>query len=103
MRPKVEFLYWADCPSHQMARELLGEVMADAGVNTRVLEIEIASESDADRHRFPGSPTIRVNGRDIDPDGAANMGTTLSCRVYRLEDGRFSPIPSEQMVRRALE
>jgi hypothetical protein len=43
-----------------------------------------------------------VNGVDVDPDGAAQMGTALTCRVYVLEDKRYSPLPSKEMLRRAL-
>jgi hypothetical protein len=60
------------------------------------------TDEDAERLRFPGSPTIRVDGVDVDPVGATQMGTALTCRVYRREDGRFSPVPSKEMIRRAL-
>ncbi len=56
----------------------------------------------AQRWQFPGSPTIRVDGQDVDPGGAAHMGVALACRVYRLEDGRFSPVPSREMIRQRL-
>jgi hypothetical protein len=51
---------------------------------------------------FPGSPTIRVNGVDVDVRGAGQMGTALTCRVYLVGDGRFSPLPSKEMIRSAL-
>ena len=60
------------------------------------------SDDDAQRLKFPGSPTIRVNGSDVDPTGADQMAAALTCRVYHLEDGRFSPVPSKEMIRRAL-
>ena len=99
---KVEFLYWEDCPSHPQAWKLLQEVMADLGIEVPVERILVVTDEDAQRVAFPGSPTIRVNGADIDPDGAAQMGTALTCRIYRLPDGRFSPVPSREMIRQAL-
>jgi hypothetical protein len=99
---EIEFLFWEDCPSHPEARRLLQEAMAEAGVDAPVKELEVLTDEDAERLRFPGSPTIRVNGEDVDPAGAAQMGTALTCRVYRLDDGRFSPLPSKQMLLRAL-
>jgi hypothetical protein len=99
---KIEFLYWEDCPSHPQAWNLLQEAMAELGVESPVEQIEVLTDSDAERLAFPGSPTIRVNGVDIDPDGAAQMGTALTCRIYRLPDGRFSPVPSKEMIRQAL-
>jgi hypothetical protein len=76
--------------------------MAEAGIEAPVEEIEVVTEQDAERLEFPGSPTIRVNGEDIDPAGAAQMQIALTCRLYRLEDGRPSPLPSKEMIRRAL-
>ncbi len=100
--PKVEFLFWQDCPSHPEARKRLQEVMAEAGIEVPIEEIEVLTDADAERLGFPGSPTIRVDGVDIDPVGATQMGTALACRVYRLADGRFSPVPDKDMIRRAL-
>ena len=100
--PKIEFLYWEDCPSHPQAWGLLKESLVELGIEGLVEQIQVVTEDDAERFAFPGSPTIRVNGVDIDPDGAEQMGTALTCRVYRLEDGRFSPVPSKEMVKQAL-
>ena len=101
-KPHIEFLYWADCPSHTQARALLGEVLAKEGRDVPVREVEVLTEEEAAQLAFPGSPTIRVNGLDVDPDGAAKMEISLTCRLYVLEDGRFSPVPSKEMIRRAL-
>lgn len=99
---KIEFLYWEDCPSHPQAWKLLQEALSEIGIERPVEQIEVLTDIDAERLAFPGSPTIRVNGVDIDPEGAAQMGTALTCRVYRLEDGRFSPVPSKEMIEQAL-
>jgi hypothetical protein len=101
-RPKIEFLFWRDCPSHPQALDLLRQVMAELGIEVPIERIEVLTDEDAVQFRFPGSPTIRINGLDVDAKGADQMGTALTCRVYRLEDGRFSPVPSKEMVRRAL-
>jgi hypothetical protein len=104
MRSKVriEFLYWEDCPSHPQAWKLLQEVMDELSIEAPVERIEVVTDEEAKRLAFPGSPTIRVNGVDIDPDGATQMGTALTCRIYRLQDGRFSPVPTKEMIRQAL-
>jgi hypothetical protein len=101
-RPKVEFLFWQDCPSHPGAYRLLQEVMGELGLQTEIERIEVLTDDDAERLNFPGSPTIRIDGADVDPAGAAQMGTALTCRIYSLEDGRISPVPSKEMVRQAL-
>lgn len=100
--PKVQFLFWEDCPSHSQALERLQEVMAELGIESAIERIEVLTDEDAEHLKFPGSPTIRVDGVDIDPAGAAQMGTALTCRIYSLEDGRISPLPSRRMIRHAL-
>lgn len=100
--PKIEFLFWQGCPSYPEAMRRLREVMAELDMKGPVDEIEVASDEEAERLRFPGSPTIRVDGVDIDPVGADQAVVSLTCRVYRLEDGRFSGVPSKEMIRQAL-
>jgi len=100
--PLIEFLFWRDCPSHPEALERLQKVMAEMGEQSPVDFIEVLTDEDAESLGFPGSPTIRIDGQDVDPSGAEQMGTALTCRIYRLEDGRFSPLPSEEMIRHAL-
>jgi hypothetical protein len=101
-KPRIEFLYWSECPSHPEARRRLSEVLVELGLDTQVEEIEVLTNEAAARLAFPGSPTIRVDGVDVDPSGAGQMGTALTCRVYVVEDGRYSPVPSKEMLRRAL-
>jgi hypothetical protein len=98
---RVEFLFWAGCPSHPEALGLLQEVLSDLGLHPVVDVHEVTSQEDADRLAFPGSPTIRVDGRDVDPDGAAGKAL-LTCRIYRLADGRVSPVPTRETLEAAL-
>jgi len=97
---RVSFLYFEECPSHEQALERLREVMAEEGVSREVEVIEVETEERARELRFVGSPTIRVDGQDIDPPG--NVRYVLACRAYRLEDDRISPLPSREMIRRTL-
>lgn len=98
---KIEFLYWEGCPSHPEARALLDEVLAarrvEADVRVRVVE----TDEEAERLAFPGSPTIRVDGRDVDPAGA-DSPPALTCRIYHLPDGRVSPLPAREQIEAAL-
>jgi hypothetical protein len=100
MRLRVSFLYYEECPSHDLALERLREVMAEEGVPDDVEVIKVETEEQARELRFFGSPTIRVDGQDIDPPSDPRYA--LTCRAYRLEDGRISPLPSKDMIRRAL-
>jgi hypothetical protein len=97
---QVDFLYWEDCPSHERALEMLREVIAEEAVEADVAIQEVLTEDDAERLRFPGSPTIRVSGQDIveGADGPFN----LTCRVYVLASGKISPLPARETIATAL-
>jgi hypothetical protein len=100
-QPRVEFLWWRECPSWERALVELREEMAAAGLDPGSVEArEVDTEEAAERERFVGSPTIRVDGRDLDPPDGDPVG--LSCRVYRLRDGRPSPLPDRADVSEAL-
>jgi hypothetical protein len=98
---RIDFLFWRECPSHPEARELLGEVLEKRGVEADVVEREVLTDEEAEELAFPGSPTIRVDGRDVDPDGA-RARPSLTCRIYHLPDGRVSPVPSREQLEEAL-
>ena len=99
---KVEFLWWEGCPSWPDALEELRTAMAEAGLDPEAVELRrVDSDEQAERERFPGSPTIRVDGEDVVPPNGDPIG--LACRVYRLRDGRPSPTPDPADVRAALD
>jgi hypothetical protein len=97
----IELLYWQGCPSHPEAKALLEQVLAELGRDDEIVLSEVTSDAEAERLRFPGSPTIRVDGRDIDAMGA-NGRPSLTCRIYHLPDGRISPVPSREQLEAAL-
>lgn len=97
----IEFLYFADCPSHEEALALLRNVLEERGIERPIAVREVSSDEDALRLGFPGSPTIRIDGRDVDPAGGSAR-PSLSCRVYRLPDGRVSPLPAREQIEEAL-
>lgn len=100
--PQVELLWWRECPSWERALAILREEMEAAGLDPGSIEvIEIETEDDAERTEFPGSPTIRIDGVDLQrPDGDVPRG--LTCRIYRRRDGRISPLPDREDLREAL-
>jgi hypothetical protein len=99
---RVEFLYWEECPSYPEALARLRGVLAEEGLCDTVEVVRIETEEDARRHAFPGSPTIRIDGVDLQPEGVPGAAI-LTCRTYRTEAGRLSPLPTATMIRRALQ
>ncbi|HYX87908.1 MAG TPA: hypothetical protein VE753_00930, partial [Gaiellaceae bacterium] len=63
---------------------------------------EVTSDEEAARLSFPGSPTVRIDGRDVDPEGAS-APPSLTCRIYQLPGGRVSPVPSREQLEEALK
>jgi hypothetical protein len=96
--PKVEFLYWADCPSHERALALLREVMTEEQIQAPVEIVEVKTEAEAQQYKFYGSPTIRIDGADIAPLTEYSIQPTLTCRAYRRADGRISPLPPRDAI-----
>jgi len=98
---RVELLFWAGCPSYPQALSDLREVLREAGLDPdSVIVREVESEAGAATERFVGSPTIRIDGVDVQPPGDEPVG--LTCRVYRRRDGRVSPTPDPADLRNAL-
>jgi hypothetical protein len=98
---RVELLFWEGCPSHPKALAELRSAMEEFGLDPGEVSVrEIDSDEQAQREGFIGSPTIRLDGVDIDPQSAEPFG--LTCRIYRLRDGRISPTPDPADVREAL-
>lgn len=97
---RIDFYYFEDCPSHGRALERLRQVMEEEDVRFEVHVTEVVSEEQARELRFVGSPTIRFEGEDIVSPG--DEPYRLTCRVYRLSDGRVSPLPDPESIRQAL-
>ena len=98
---RVELLFWDGCPSHPQALRDLRAVMAELGLDPDTVEVrEVDTDDAAHEERFTGSPTIRIDGLDVQEPGDEPMG--LTCRVYRRRDGRSSPVPDLDDVRDAL-
>jgi hypothetical protein len=97
---QIDFLYWEDCPSHERALQMLREVIAEGGVPTEVRIVEVVTEEDAERLHFPGSPTIRIAGKDIAGEGDGPY--SLTCRAFLHPNGRISPLPPREQIAEAL-
>jgi hypothetical protein len=100
--PRVELLWWEGCPSWKDALSDLEGAMAAVGLDPdRIIVREIDDHAHAELEGFPGSPTILVDGRDVLP--ADPPEPSLTCRVYRLRDGRVSPKPDPADLLDALQ
>ncbi len=97
---KVELLYFGGCPTYEAAAENLREVLAELGTDPRVELVAVESDEEAQGLRFPGSPTIRVDGRDLFPVPDRDVWA-LGCRTYATPEG-LKGYPTAEMIRYAL-
>ena len=100
-KPLVEVLTFEGCPHAEPALALVTRVVAESGVGATVCRVDVPDSEAAAAQRFLGSPTIRVNGRDIEPGVGERDAYVLSCRVYRT-DGGLKGEPDERWLRDAL-
>ena len=99
--PLVEVLTFEGCPHAEPALELVKRVVAESGSDATVRRVDVPDTEAAAAQRFLGSPTIRVNGCDIEPGVGEREEYVLSCRVYHTENG-LKGEPDERWLRDAL-
>jgi len=100
-QPRVEILYFDGCPNHEGARGLVERVAAELRIEPEIALVEVPDADAATTLRFLGSPTVRVEGRDVEPGAEERADFVLSCRVYRTERG-ISGKPDASWIREAL-
>ena len=97
---KIEVLYFDGCPTYRVAENRLRQVLAEEGIEAEIELVAVNTDEEARKLRFPGSPTIRVDGRDLFP--APERGEwRLGCRVYATPEG-LRGSPTAKMLREAL-
>lgn len=97
---RIEVLYVAECPSHPEAVQLLRGILAAEGVAAVIHEVLVRDERMANELRFLGSPTIRINGRDVTGESQKPQGFGLSCRLYA--GSKHVGLPPAELIHRAV-
>jgi hypothetical protein len=98
---KIRFLYFKGCPNVEPALNLLKEVLKEKGIEEEIEIIEVKSEEEAIKYRFLGSPTIQINGLDIERE-RRNDFPTMGCRIYKTKNG-YSGIPPKELIEKAID
>ena len=99
--PIVELLYFEGCPNHVAALRLVEQIATEVGVAPEVRLVEVRTREEAERMSFLGSPTIRVNGHDVEPGADEREQFQYACRIYRTDAG-FAGTPAARWIRAAL-
>jgi hypothetical protein len=90
----IEVLYFEGCPNVEPTVVLARDVAAELGIDAEIRKVLLRDEADAVRLRFLGSPTVRVNGVDIDPEAVARTDYAFGCRLW----GESGVPPRELML-----
>ncbi len=98
---EIEVLYFDGCPNHEALLPHLGRLLAKAGVEEDVFLRRVESHEAAERERFLGSPTLRIDGHDVEPGAEQRMDFGLKCRLFATADGPRG-LPADEWVLAAL-
>lgn len=101
MSPLVEILYFDDCPNWPPVAAAVDRLARELEVAADIRLVRVASQDEAVHLGFLGSPTVRVDGRDVEPGVEGRRDFALACRVYRTEEG-FAGVPPDGWLRAAL-
>jgi hypothetical protein len=93
---RIEVLYVPGCPNYELAVERLQAVLESQSSQAEIRSVPINCEDEAKALLFPGSPTIRIDGEDVEQH--ETVVPSLACRLY----ANYSGIPSEELLRIAI-
>lgn len=97
---RVELFYVPDCPHYPAAVKQLKAVLSAEGIPVEIREVAVTDAKAAEEYKFPGSPTIRINGRDIAGQSYEPESFALACRIY--PGAQDAGVPPLEMIQRAV-
>lgn len=98
---KVEILYFAGCPNHAPAVSQVREALQQEGIGAEMFEVEVKDAETARAVSFIGSPTIRIDGEDVEASARSVRAYGLICRTYTAGNYRAG-VPPLEWVRAAI-
>jgi hypothetical protein len=99
---KIEVLFFDGCPNHEALLPHLRDLLHAGGLADSPIElVRVADAETAQRERFLGSPTLRVDGEDVEPGAEERSDFGLKCRLFATPDG-LRGMPADEWVLRAL-
>jgi hypothetical protein len=101
IKVKVEVLYFKGCPNHEPAVEQVRKALRSEGLPILVNEVEITDPAMAQKFGFLGSPSIRIDGIDVEPGAREIKAFGFGCRTYSDDEGRRSGLPPVGLIQQA--
>ena len=99
---KIELLWFEDCPNHHVAERMVSQILAELELDVAIERIQISDVDAGSRFKFPGSPTIRIDGTDVEPDWQPPDDFTPRCRLYMTKSG-LRGLPDRSWVEAAIK
>ena len=99
---RVEVLYIDGCSSRDRLMPRLRELLDEQGVDAPVELVDVESPDAAEEQRFLGSPTVRIDGVDVEPAVAERGDHGLTCRLYHHPDGTWHGVPADEWITEAI-
>ena len=100
-RLKIEILYFEGCPNRAPAVERMEAVLKEESLSATISEVNVCDSTIAQELGFLGSPSIRVNGLDVEPEARSARDYGMMCRTYAV-NGRREGLPSREVLRQAI-
>jgi hypothetical protein len=98
---KIEVLFVSDCPNHPLVINTITGILKECGLPEQISEVKVTDSDHAIALSFPGSPTIRINGTDIEPESPQVGSYGVSCRTYMV-NGKRQGVPYQDWIRDAI-
>jgi glutaredoxin len=94
----IEILIFDGCPNSEAAENLVRETVGELGIDAEIKVINVIDNEDAVAKRFLGSPSIRINGRDLEIEEDRLTQYSMKCRIYRHGESQ-SGVPSKELLK----
>lgn len=94
----IELLYFTGCPNHETFLPHLRELLRDLGEHRPVQLIHVTDDRSAQQHRFLGSPTLRIDGYDVESDADQRTNYGMQCRIYPTPTGPAGAPPDAWII-----
>jgi hypothetical protein len=98
---EIRVLTFEGCPNCDATATLVQQVVSELGLDVTVDHVQVQDESDAEAKGFFGSPSVQIDGRDIEPERHGGV-PTFGCRLY-VHEGRRSGVPPKELIAGAIQ
>lgn len=99
---KIELLVFDGCPNSEPTEKLIRETMSELGGDGNIEVVTVTDNDDAVAKKFLGSPSIRVNGIDLEIEEDATTQYSMRCRIYRTDESQ-SGVPPKELLTKAIQ